>query len=217
MMAKRRKDDNPYDICTWRAVEACKGCSIAGNLKCRFDFSDLLHFLLIFLVFLLPAYFGMVTGGYGWYILGHVGFMVVFFGAWEIRILCSHCPYYARRGATLHCIANHGMPKLWRYHPEPMSRAEKIQLLVGFTFLGGYPLPFLLLGRQWIMGVIAALGVLTFFWTLSKYTCSQCVNFSCPLNTVPKNVVDAYLVRNPVMRRAWEASGWVVTEASPGD
>jgi hypothetical protein len=46
-----------------------------------------------------------------------------------------------------------------------------------------------------------------FFWTLRLYTCSRCVNFSCPLNTVPRETVEAYLARNPVMRRAWEESG----------
>jgi hypothetical protein len=38
------------------------------------------------------------------------------------------------------------------------------------------------------------------------------VNFSCPLNHVSKEVVDAYLERNPVMRRAWEESGYQVGE-----
>jgi hypothetical protein len=47
-----------------------------------------------------------------------------------------------------------------------------------------------------------------FFWTLRQVTCSRCVNFSCPLNTVPSEIVAAYLARNSVMREAWEASGW---------
>jgi hypothetical protein len=38
------------------------------------------------------------------------------------------------------------------------------------------------------------------------------VNFSCPLNVVPKEVVDEYLRRNPVMRRAWLAHGWHLEE-----
>jgi hypothetical protein len=38
------------------------------------------------------------------------------------------------------------------------------------------------------------------------------VNFSCPLNDVPKEVVDAYLERNPVMQRAWEESGYRLGE-----
>ena len=42
--------------------------------------------------------------------------------------------------------------------------------------------------------------------------CSRCLNFSCPGNTVHKQVVDAYLRRNPVMRAAWEASGYRLEE-----
>jgi hypothetical protein len=51
-----------------------------------------------------------------------------------------------------------------------------------------------------------------FFWTLREYTCSRCVNFSCPLNSVPREIVDAYLERNPVMRQAWQDSGWPMGE-----
>ena len=203
-------DSNPHDICTWRPVSACSDCSLSGDLKCRFRIGDLLHFLVTFLGFAIPAFAGMIVGGYGWFILGEVGFMVVFFSLWEIRILCAHCPYYAERGQTLHCIANYGSPKIWRYHPEPMSTAEKVQLLVGFTILAGYPFPFLILGHQWLLAAIALWGCLVFFWTLQKDTCSRCVNFSCPLNRVPKTTVDAYLRRNPVMRRAWEEAGWIL-------
>ena len=44
--------------------------------------------------------------------------------------------------------------------------------------------------------------------TLKTFYCSQCVNFSCPLNTVPKATVDAYLRKNRVMREAWEQDGY---------
>jgi hypothetical protein len=36
----------------------------------------------------------------------------------------------------------------------------------------------------------------------------QMVNFSCPLNTVPKHSVDEFLQRSPRMREAWEESGY---------
>jgi hypothetical protein len=202
--------NNPYDICTWRPATECQGCSLADELKCRFDRGDLLHFLGSFLGFALPAFIGVIRGGYGWFLLGWVAFWLVFFELWEIRILCSHCPYYAERSATLHCIANYGSLKVWRYHPEPMSRSEKIQLWIGFVILGGYPFPLLLLAGEFLWAVGAAWGLVMFFWTLRKETCSRCVNFSCPLNAVPRELVDAYLERNPVMRQAWEESGWII-------
>jgi len=166
----------------------------------------------MFLAFALPAFIGVILSGYGWYLLGWVAFWLVFFEFWEIRILCSHCPYYAERGATLHCIANYGSLKLWNYRPEPMSTFEKVQLWIGFSILGGYPFPFMILGGQYLWAVVALWGSAMFFWTLRRYTCSQCVNFSCPLNCVSKEIVDAYLERNPVMREAWEKSGWQIRE-----
>ena len=52
----------------------------------------------------------------------------------EIRVLCSHCPYYAEEGRILHCLANHGTIKLWKYHPEPMRFWEKLGFLGGIIF-----------------------------------------------------------------------------------
>jgi hypothetical protein len=153
---------------------------------------------------------GMILSGYGWYLLGWVGVAVIFFGFWEIRILCRHCPYYAEQGVTLHCIANYGCPKIWTYHPEPMSTSEKIQLVIGLIMLCGYPFPFAILGGQILLVLLTAWGLIMFFWTLQKYTCSHCVNFSCLLNRVSEEVIDAYLQRNPVMRKAWEEHGWQI-------
>lgn len=72
---------------------------------------------------------------------------------------------------------------------------------------GGYPFPFMLLGRQTLWALAALGGLVLFFWALRRYICSRCVNFSCPLNSVPQEIIDAYLARNPVMREAWEDSG----------
>ena len=200
--------NNPYDICTWRPVSECRSWSLEGDLKCRFKRRDLFHFAGMFGVCIIPAFIGVLQAGYGWYLLGWIAFWLIFFELWEIRILCSHCPYYAERGTTLHCIANYGSLKVWKYRPEPMSTFEKAQLWSGFVILVGYPFPFMLLGGTYLWAITAFWGVVMFFWTLRRYTCSQCVNFSCPLNTVPKETVDAYLRRNPVMREAWEKHGW---------
>ena len=201
---------NPYDICTWRSASECGACPIAGRLKCRYSKGDLLRFIGLFLVFLVPALVGMILAGYGWFLLGWAGLAVIFFGFWEIRILCSHCPFYAEKGVTLHCIANYGCPKFWRYRPGPISGLEKIQLAIGFVMVCGYPFPFLILGEQSILLLVTALGLAVFFMGLQRCTCSRCVNFSCLLNRVPKEVVDEYLKRNPVMRKAWEENGWQI-------
>jgi len=198
---------NPYQLCTWESPSECEECPIAGKLKCRFRRSDLSHFIGVIATFVLPSIIGMIQGEYAWYILGWIGFWIFFFEIWEIRILCSHCPFYAEKGRTLHCTANFGSLKLWNYHPEPISRSEKIQLLIGVGISSGYPFPFLLLSGQVWYALIALWALVMSFWTLRKYVCSACVNFSCILNRVPSEIVDAYLERNPAMNRAWRKAG----------
>jgi hypothetical protein len=71
-----------------------------------------------------------------------------------------------------------------------------------------HPFPFLIIGGQYVLALIALAGVVSFAFSLRKHVCTRCVNFSCPANGVPKEIIDAYLRRNPVMRRAWEESGY---------
>lgn len=56
---------NPCHLCTWQPISACEGCPIAGQLKCRFTWEDLLHFGGLFWAFALPAWIGMIMSGYG--------------------------------------------------------------------------------------------------------------------------------------------------------
>ena len=64
--------------------------------------------------------------------------------------------------------------------------------------------------------IISAIGIVNivisilFVALLLKNFCLNCVNFSCPFNRVPKDVVDEYLKKNEVMRKAWEKSGWKI-------
>ena len=201
---------NPQLVCTVSDAAACENCALAGSLKCRFHWSDLLHFIALFSIIALPAVIGLLRGGQGWVLVGWFAFSMFFFNVWESRILCSHCPYYAETGRVLHCIANYGSFKPFRYNPAPMGRSEKIQLWIGFALLFGIPLPFLAASGEWIMLLLTVWGGVVWLFTMQKYVCSACVNFSCPLNRVPKAQVDAYLRLNPVMRQAWEAQGWRV-------
>ncbi len=201
------EERNPHHICTWGPEAECTDCEIRGLLICRMDYADLVQFLLLAFNFFIPAVLGMILGGYGVYLIGYAAFWIFFFGFFEIRVLCSHCPFYAERGFILHCPANYGLPKFWRYHPEPMNRWEKVGLLLGIAILFGYPLPFLVLGRQYALLTVAVFAVILWMFIMQRNVCSRCVNFSCPLNRVPKWVVDAYLQRNEVIGEAWETGG----------
>jgi len=178
--------DNPNGICTAGHESNCTGCTISGKLKCRFSAYEWLKFLLLFSVFLVPGLIGMNRGGYTNQIGWMFGFWIFFFGFWEIKILCSHCPYYAKEGPLLECPANLGCPKLWKYNPSPINRWEKFQLVIGFGILFGFPIYFSIIGEQYLWTGLTALG------------------------TIPKEVVDEYLKKNEVMRKAWEEAGYKI-------
>lgn len=204
----KNQNDNPHDLCTWRDASECSDCQIQGLTKCRHNWGDLLAFALLSFTGFLPAGIGMYAAGYGWWLLGWIGFAVFFFNVLETKILCSHCPYYAREGKTLVCLANHGCIKLWKYNPAPMNLFEKTLFLVSAGLLITMPLPFLILGEQWRMLLLTLLGMAAFGFNMQRNICTSCVNFSCPVNRVPKRVVDAYLSRNPTMLNAWLESGY---------
>jgi hypothetical protein len=199
-------------LCTWKNASECNDCQIAGSLMCRFNTQDLTGFLLGFLPFGIAVIAGMIRGGYGWHLLGWLAFWFLFFFVWEARVLCSHCPFWAEEGRVLHCHANYGVIKIWRFHPEPMSKAEKAQFVIGVFLFVVYPFIFMLLGGQYLLILIALSAALNFGFSLKRNVCTRCINFSCPMNGVPKSVVDAYLRQNPVMLQAWEASGYRVGE-----
>ena len=76
----------------------------------------------------------------------------------------------------------------------------------GIAYLAMHYADFGLLPLLGLIGIAFAtfLSSISFVTVLKTFFCTQCVNFSCPLNTVPKSVVDAYLRKNPVMKEAWE-------------
>ena len=221
---------NPHKLCTWDPDSACDSCAAGGELACKWDRRSLLGFYALSFPPLAAALFGMVvvgilTGAW-WPLIAYALYFLVMLGVFEIRFLCSHCPYYAENSKILHCLANHGSIKWWRYRPEPMNRLERflMRFLVSTVFLAfpaavlGYGIWFLsvhyaeyglsaLLG---LIGVTAAFlsGSAGSYGLLRIFFCSRCVNFSCPLNSVPGSVVAAYLERNDVMREAWQAAGW---------
>ncbi|MBU7013445.1 MAG: hypothetical protein HXS52_13165 [Theionarchaea archaeon] len=193
---------HPLSVCSCEPESSCGKCSIRPHLKCRFNRGDLFHFAGLFLTFALPSSVGMVQSGYTRFILIWIACLLFFFNVWESRILCRHCPFYAEESRILHCNANYGVIKLWKYTPTPISRQEQIQLVAGFILIGAYPFPFLILGNQIILALLALWGLIGFFWTLQKYICSACVNFSCFFNRVDTEVKGQYLHKNPALRDA---------------
>ncbi len=222
---------NPHNICTWNDQAECQNCSIQGELHCKWDRKLLNGFYATSLPPLIIAIFGMVLigilTGVWWTLITYVIYVPIMLGVFETGFLCSHCPYYSEDSKILHCLANHGNPKIWPYRPGPLNRLEKLMmvfLVVGMVFffaplaVEGYGIWFVavkyaeyglvtLLGFVGITVASFAVGV-SFISVVRIFFCTRCVNFSCPLNTVSKPAIDEYLKKNLVIRKAWEKSGW---------
>lgn len=198
--------------CTWQPVSVCEGCPTQGRLMCRFDRRDMAAFLVNLLPFAVTAIAGTIHAGYGWGLLLWLAYSLVFFFVWEARVLCSHCPMWAEEGRVLHCHANHGVIKLWKYRPGPMTRSEQLQFILGALIWFAFPFVFLLLGQAYLLALIGLAAVASGMFGVWNTACHRCIQFSCPVNAVPRPLVDAYLRRNPALRRAWEARGYRLHE-----
>lgn len=187
---------------------------------CKFDIKDTIYFIIPVLSAWIFWVAGLINGFISGRIntvqmififSGYIGFLIFFFQIWENKTLCSHCPYYAfEDDKSVKCYANYGIYKAWKYNPAPMNLSEKIQFIIGISIFAGFPLVILFFAGMYIyFGILLVLSVI---WLVSMHflSCSKCPNFSCPLNNVPKNIVDDYLRHNTIMRKAWEEQGYIL-------
>ncbi len=132
---------------------SCDHCPLDNVIHCHFKFKDLIHFFLI-------AFPPFLLGGAGIYhvsgllLIPWLFFVFAFFGFIEIRVMCSHCPYYAESEKSLKCWANYGALKLWKYRPGPMTITDKIIFFGGFVVVWGYPVIFLVFGLQLLLLIV---------------------------------------------------------------
>lgn len=186
----------------------CGDCKANKKLMCRYEKKDSKNFFAVFSPYMITAVIGLVITGYGYIGFAWLAFAVFFFVVWEASILCSHCPYWALPGRTLRCHANYGVIKLMKYKPGPMSKSEQIQFIIGALTLVLFPIPFVIIGGEYILAIVMVTMVFGGLRIMRSFICSRCINFSCPSNTVPKENKDMYLRKNDVMRKAWEESGY---------
>lgn len=213
--------------CTVREDSECESCTLGCSLHCKWDKRILNGFVAIastpFVGTLIMLVLIRFLTGHWWPLVLYIVLIIIIFG-YEFRFLCSHCPYYEGEGKSLKCLGNNGAPKIYKYNPAPMTGWEKFMMkfLVGFfyvivplivsaaaiwlTYTGKYGTVALAAVSGLFILLICTCAVL--FQVLKTYYCSKCVNFSCPLNSVDKRIVDDYLMKNDVMREAWERSGY---------
>ncbi len=206
---KSNHNEDKKNLCNGSNSE-CIDCFLRKKLRCKFNMKDTFLFFTPLIFFSIVALYGMLISGFIIWILVYLIFLAIFYFVWENRILCSHCPYYAQEGKFLRCHTHYGFYKLWRYHPEPMTRSEKVQWLSGIAISLIYPLIFLILGKQYLLFLLSIAGITTWFLIILTRSCKSCINLSCPFNRVPENIKREYLKQNGVMRKAWEEKGFKI-------
>lgn len=220
MKSNERKEDITglaTKICIWRSKANCENCNLDEMLFCRSKSKYAFLFATPLLIAIIPTVVGILFfSGISWIwniiILG-IWFAYGFFflNIWESQMLCNHCPYYANDSEKfLRCPIDKGKLKTGSYDPGPTSLSEKIQFIIGVIILIGYPLPFLIFENLWISLVFWAIGTIFWVFTIQLKVCTDCVNFACPLNRVPKSIRDEFFKRNPVIRKAWEQKGYKI-------
>lgn len=198
--------------------QKCGSCGLRGKLLCHFQVKDTSLFIIGGIGFWTAIIIGIIQGyqrstlpigGLIAFFAIYVAYLAFFFQIWENKILCSHCPYYAfTDGKRLSCYANAGIYKLWPYNPTPMTKSEQIQFLIGFGMFYIIPTIFLIWAKSYLAFGIASAFFITWITIMQLSSCKKCPNFSCPLSRVSKEVMDKYLQKNEVMRKAWEEAGY---------
>ena len=190
------KNNNPHNLCTWDSNSDCSSCKSNSKLHCKWSGKILYGFLAIgFPPFIMTIFLTVVIGllNHHWYwLIGYLVYVTIIF-TYEIRFLCSHCPYYGEEGKTLHCLGNYGAYKLYKYNPAPIGKFEKFMMLflvstVFFIFplfAGISGIVYIALFNYNLITLMGFIGItlaclmssITFVVILKLYYCSKCINF----------------------------------------
>jgi hypothetical protein len=187
--------------------QTCEGCAIRGRIRCVHTPRDVAGFFMLFLVWAIPFFVGMIIGRF-WIGLGvWGGLALLFFGYVEQLLLCRHCPHYAEPGFFLRCHANWGLPKIPRFSPRPMSRLEGAIWLLYGALLFLYYVPFFVISQQWLLLGITTAALIVAVWTVRRTRCTRCYHLSCPANRLPEDVRAVFLKNYPEFSKSCVQAG----------
>ncbi len=201
------------EICIWKNKSECKECDLHEKLFCQPKSKYIIYFGLPAVFAMIPAGIGLLTSEFELLVRilifgGWIGYLMFFFFVWESRMVCNHCPYFANdEQRTLHCPIDKGKLKTSKYNPGPASLSEKIQFLIGFAILLGYPIVFLALANQILLLLFTLGASVVWIIIIQLKVCTDCVNFACVLNRVPKSVRLQFFEKNPIIKKAWVEKG----------
>ncbi|MCP4763780.1 MAG: hypothetical protein GY870_18560 [archaeon] len=201
------------EICIWKDESECEDCNLHHELFCRPKSKYILYFGIPAFIAMIPAGIGILFSDFniitrilifgGW-----ISYLAFFFFIWESRMVCNHCPYFANdEQRTLHCPIDKGKLKTSKYNPGPSSISEKIQFIVGLIIFIGYPSLFLLLAGQFLLLFFSLGAFIGWIIIIQLKVCTDCVNFACVLNRVPKSIRLQFFEKNPIIKKAWEEKG----------
>ncbi|MDC7126709.1 MAG: hypothetical protein PQJ46_14150 [Spirochaetales bacterium] len=200
--------------CTCQNQANKEGCDIHQNLLCRHNKKETQFMFFMMLPFYITSFGGLIKVGMGLWIIPWVAYITFFFIIIEGNIICGHCPYYDMPGKTLKCPGNYGVPKLFKYKPGPMSKAERILFIITAFSTLMYPVVLLTIAKEYLLVAIAAASIIQLVLIFRKCICNRCVNFSCPNNTTDKSLKDAYFAQNTTMSEAWKKAGALEEEST---
>jgi hypothetical protein len=180
----------------------CEGCELLDKLLCVADYKDVMDFFMLFMVVFVPFMAGMIIGRFWLGIVAWLALAAIFFGYVEALVLCRHCPHYGEKGFLLRCHANYGLPKIPKFDPRPLSKAEQAIWLIYAGVLLLWYVPFFIASGQWVLLIITSVGLVAAAWTLMRTQCGRCYNLSCPINRVPPDVREKFYENYPAFDRA---------------
>jgi len=204
------------EICIWKNKSECGDCQLNEEIFCHPQVKYMLYFALPLLIAIIPVTLGILFSTFVsfvklFFFVGWIAYAFFFFFILESYVICNHCPYYANESQrVLHCTIDKGKLKTGKYNPGPTTTTEKIIFIIGALILIGYPVPFLILGGLLIPLIFLILGGIAWLVSIQLKVCSDCINFACPLNRVPKTIRDEFLKHNPIIRKAWEEKGYKI-------
>lgn len=179
--------------------ETCKGCDVEGVMSCEHTPGDMASMMIPAAGFFVPFLAGMTRGGHRAALRVWLGLVAVFFGYAEEKMLCSHCPHYAREGFLIRCYSHWGFPRIPPFNPKPIRPFEK---WIWFTWVSAilfFHVPFFAVKRQWTSLVVTSCAAILACMVVYHTHCDRCPNISCLANHVPDDVIRAFLENNAVL------------------
>ena len=226
-------DEKQYVICTSKDRTVCIACEIDGKLNCKFDEDLVKCFRNRHIPFRVLQFFVMGVAsffiGFWWPFLLFTIVIILNFTIIETRYLCRHCPFYEKEGGSLECITLKGMPRIWKFDPSPIKLTERISMALVGGFIDIFPI--LMAGYStWVLystesslfsiilmvglTIISIIGAGYLEEFIGENYCKRCVNLSCMMNKVPKELKDEFLQKNPEMLKVWKACGYAIEDES---